>query len=163
MNFCYYLLLCLVVIFYRAFSSTCLAPMQIYWNKKKRLHKKSSTPAWLVWDTYKNWANYSKSNICGVEKWPEADHCFVFPYERVVWYLYLRLLSLEKLLSWLVARPLSIAVNLRAKEGGKRKTGDTLPPSFFSPLPLVSCASSPVTRVSRSPMYATQVRKTKHS
>ena len=40
MNYCYYLLLCLVVIFYRAFSFTCLAPMQIYWNKRKRLHKK---------------------------------------------------------------------------------------------------------------------------
>ena len=38
--YCYYLLLCLVVKFYRAFSFTCLAPVQIYWNKRKRLHKK---------------------------------------------------------------------------------------------------------------------------
>ena len=37
---------------YRVFSLTWPASMQIYWNKRKRLHKKkSSTPTGLVWDT----------------------------------------------------------------------------------------------------------------
>ena len=37
---------------YRAFSLTWRASMLIYWNKRKRLHKKkSSTPTGLVWDT----------------------------------------------------------------------------------------------------------------
>ena len=37
---------------HRVFSLTWPASMQIYWNKRKRLHKKkSSTPTGLVWDT----------------------------------------------------------------------------------------------------------------
>ena len=147
MNYCYYLLLCLVVIFYRTFSSTCLAPMQIYWNKRKRVHKKR-VQLLHDWFGTRNTANYSKSNTCVVEKWPEADHCFVFPYERVVWYLYLGLLSMRKLLSWLVPRRLSIDVNLRAKEGGKEKTGETLPPLLSRPFPwsLALCHQSLVFR-----------------
>ena len=39
------------VITARVFSLTWPASMQIYWNKRNRLHKKSSTPAGLVWDT----------------------------------------------------------------------------------------------------------------
>ena len=38
---------------YRAFSLTWLATIQIYWNKRKFLHRKKvgSTPTGLVWDT----------------------------------------------------------------------------------------------------------------
>lgn len=48
---------------------------------------------------------------------------------------------------------LSLGVNLRLKEGGKEKT------LLFFLLPVVPSASSPVTRVSRSPLFATKVRK----
>ena len=46
---------------------------------------------------------------------------------------------------------LSLEENLRAKEGGKEKTGETSPPRIFL-LPMVPCSSLPVTRVSRSPL-----------
>ena len=56
----------------------------------------------------------------------------------------------------LVPRRLSLDENLHAKEGGKEKTAS---PPFFT-LPVVPCFSSPVTRVSRSPLCET-MRKTK--
>lgn len=40
---------------------------------------------------------------------------------------------MRKLLSWLVPIRLSIDVNLRAKKGGKKKTGETLPLFFLAP------------------------------
>ena len=50
--------------------------------------------------------------------------------------------------------------NWRAKEGWKGKTGtDGTKPPFFT-LPMVPCTSSPVTRVSRSPLFET-MQKTK--
>ena len=38
---------------YGAFSLTCPASMQIYWNKRKRLHKKGTQlpQDWFAWDT----------------------------------------------------------------------------------------------------------------
>ena len=42
---------------------------------------------------------------------------------------------MRKLLSWLVPRRLSIDVNLRAKEGGKEKTEETLSPLLSRPFP----------------------------
>ena len=45
----------------------------------------------------------------------------------------------------LVPRRLSLDENVRAKEGGKETTG-------VCTLPMVPCSSSPVTRVSRSPL-----------
>ena len=36
---------------YRAFSLTWPASMQMYWNNRKRLHKKSSNPTELSWYT----------------------------------------------------------------------------------------------------------------
>ena len=47
---------------------------------------------------------------------------------------------------------------MRAKEGGRDKTGETLlkdPSPLFFPLPVVPCTSSPGTRVSRSPLSST--------
>ena len=55
---------------------------------------------------------------------------------------------------------LSLDENLRAKEGGKEKTGETALNLPFSTLPMVPCASSPVTRVLRLPLCET-MRKTK--
>ena len=37
--------------YYRAFSLTWPAAMKMFWNKRKFLHKKGSTPTGLVWDT----------------------------------------------------------------------------------------------------------------
>lgn len=54
---------------------------------------------------------------------------------------------------YLVPSRLSLGVNLHLKEGGKEKT------FLLFLLPLVPSASSPVTRVSRSPLFPTKVRK----
>ena len=37
--------------YYRAFSFTWPAAMKMFWNKRKFLHKKGSTPTGLVWST----------------------------------------------------------------------------------------------------------------
>ena len=55
----------------------------------------------------------------------------------------------------LVPRRLSLRENLRAKDGGKEKTGET---AVFT-LPMGACASSPVTRVLRSPLCETMHAK----
>ena len=59
---------------YTAFSLTWLAFMQIYWNKRKRLHKKKvSTPTGLVW--YTNMAAVSlfwNINMAAVTSWENA-------------------------------------------------------------------------------------------
>ena len=59
-------------------------------------------------------------------------------------------LSYFSVYTCLVPRRLSCDGNLRTKDGGKGKAG------FH--LPMVPRASSPVTRVSRSPLFATKVR-----
>ena len=50
--------------------------------------------------------------------------------------------------SYLVLRRLSLEVNLRAKKGGRQKTGENL-------LPMVSCASTTLTLSSSLPLSAT--------
>ena len=55
---------------------------------------------------------------------------------------------------------LSLDKNLRAKEGGKEKTGKTALNLAFFAFPMDPCASSPVARVLRWPLWKT-MRKTK--
>ena len=136
MNYCYYLLLCLVVIFYRAFSFTCLALMQIYWNKGKRLHKKRVQLLHDWFGTPTKIGRTIPSQTPVLSKNDQKPIIALFSLMKESFdYLYLRLLRLEKLLSWLVPRPLSIDINLCAKEGGKKKTGETLSPLLSLPFP----------------------------
>ena len=136
MNYCYYLLLCLVVIFYRAFSFTCLAPMQFIGTKESVYTRKE-------FDSYKTGLGHLqklgklfqvKHLCCRIITRSRSLLCF--PLWKSLLISLPQTSKYEKsLLIWLVPRRLSIDVNLRAKEGGKEKTGETLPPLLSRPFP----------------------------
>ena len=134
MNYCYYLLLCLVVIFYRAFSFTCLAPMQIYWNKGKRLHEKrvQLLHDWFGTPTKIGQTTLSQTPVLSKNDQKPIIALFSLMKESFD-YLYLRLLRLEKLLSWLVPDLFLSILICAQKKAGRRKRERLFPLFFLSP------------------------------
>ena len=60
---------------YGAFSLTQPASMQMYWNKRKRLHKNSWSPIGLGWDT----------NMAAISLFWETNMAVVTSRENILW------------------------------------------------------------------------------